>query len=196
MRESKKRKTEKIINGMFYLEIIVFVFLVAYAALPYLKLTGAVVGADNVTVTTLLQVGNVYPEIVNFTYPTSLSLTPNATTNLEITIIARDYNNDTDIQNITLTFFDNAASSLGAVDDNNVHYTNNSCTLNTSYGDQYELNASLTDTNSTLISIGTLLALGLPNSIDYGIVNATSVSAQQIANVTNFGNTLFNLTLK
>ncbi len=215
-----KEKVKKILARLVIVETIIFVFLVAYAALPYLKLSDAVVGANNVTVTTLLQVGNVYPEIVNFTYPTSISLTPNATANLEIIVIARDYNNDTDIQNITLTFFDNAASSLGAANDNNVHYTNNSCSINVSYGDQYHVsanctvpvwyyannatwnatilvtdNASLTDSNSTLISISTLLALGLPNSINYGIVNATSVSAQQIANVTNFGNTRFNLTL-
>ncbi len=219
--ENGKDKVRKALARFVIVETIIFVFLVAYAALPYLELSGAVVGANNVTVGTLLQVGNVYPEIINFTYPISLSLTPNGTSNLEIIVIARDYNNDTDIQNLTLTFFDNSASSLGAADDNNVHYTNNSCSINYSYGDQYDVsanctipiwyyannatwnatilvtdNATLTDSNSTLISISTLLALGLPDSIDYGIVNATSVSAQQIANVTNFGNTIFNLTLK
>lgn len=44
--------------------------------------------------------------------------------------------------------------------------------------------------------ISPLLALGLPDIIDYGTVNATEVSSEQQANVTNYGNVQVNLTLE
>lgn len=52
------------------------------------------------------------------------------------------------------------------------------------------------DSATKNISIAELLAIGLPNSIDYGLVNATYVSNEQMANVTNFGNVAINLSLK
>lgn len=46
-----------------------------------------------------------------------------------------------------------------------------------------------------LINISPLLALGLPDFIYYGIVNATYVSGENISNVTNYGNVKINLSL-
>ncbi len=218
----RKEKIEKILKRFIFLEVIVFVFLVVYSVMPYLNLTGAIVGENNVTVTTLLQVGTVAPEILNITINNgnAITLTANATTSVQVYAIVRDYNNDTDIVNATVRFFDNGASSYGAADDNNHHYTNNTCAINYAYGDAYHANvtcfigllyyannatwnasvtvtdnSSLTDFNSALATVNTLLALGLPNSIDYGVVNGTTVSTEKIANVTNFGNVIFNLTL-
>ena len=51
------------------------------------------------------------------------------------------------------------------------------------------------DKNSDLISINKLLALGLPDSINYGTVNATEVSDENETNVTNYGNVEINLSL-
>ncbi|RMD45948.1 hypothetical protein D6829_00750 [Candidatus Pacearchaeota archaeon] len=45
-------------------------------------------------------------------------------------------------------------------------------------------------------NISQLLALGLPDSIDYGVVNATSVSEENQTNVTNYGNVIINLSLE
>ncbi len=50
-----------------------------------------------------------------------------------------------------------------------------------------------TGTNTT--TVNQLLAVGLPDSIDYGLVNATYVSDENDTNVTNMGNTLINLSL-
>jgi hypothetical protein len=46
-----------------------------------------------------------------------------------------------------------------------------------------------------LITISPLLALGLPDFIYYGTVNATYVSGENISNVTNYGNVPVNLSL-
>jgi hypothetical protein len=56
-------------------------------------------------------------------------------------------------------------------------------------------NASLSDTQQDDINMADLLAIGLPDSINYGTVNATYVSLEQIANVSNAGNVELNLSL-
>jgi hypothetical protein len=55
---------------------------------------------------------------------------------------------------------------------------------------------SWTGENTDEITISPLLALGLPDVINYGTVNATSVSDENITNVTNYGNVQINLTLE
>jgi hypothetical protein len=45
------------------------------------------------------------------------------------------------------------------------------------------------------IDISGLLALGLPDVMDYGLVNATAVSSENMTNVTNYGNIKINLSL-
>jgi hypothetical protein len=49
------------------------------------------------------------------------------------------------------------------------------------------------ETNETTIE--TLLSLGLPDSLDYGVINATYVSGEGMLNVTNYGNVEINLSL-
>jgi hypothetical protein len=44
--------------------------------------------------------------------------------------------------------------------------------------------------------IVTLLALGLPDTINYGTVNATKVSDENITNVTNYGNVEIDVSLE
>jgi hypothetical protein len=180
------------------------------------------VGA-NATVSTYLTVGKVYPEIINVTVnnnAASMNLNPNSTVTTNFTIYARDYDGEDDIQNMTLRFFDNSASSYGEVDDNNNHYGNDSCIINYSYGDGYEVkgectldiwyyannatwnatvlvtdNSSWSSTGQDTITINALLAFAMPDSIDYGLVNMTMVSEEIVANVTNAGNTMANLSL-
>jgi hypothetical protein len=54
---------------------------------------------------------------------------------------------------------------------------------------------STSDIQSETEVINTLLALALPDSINYGEVNATAISEEQVANVTNVGNVRLNLSL-
>ncbi len=215
-------KIEKFARRLFFLELTLFVFLLVALFTPNIMNVAGVVGANNVTVRTTLNVGQVAPDILSIIVNggNTISLSPNTTTNVTVYVVARDYNNESDIINISLRFFDNVNSSYTHASDNNNHYRNNGCTIDISYGDEYEINATcivglwyyannatwnatinVTD-NSTRTAVGSntstvniLLGIGLPDSIDYGTVNATEVSLEQVANVTNFGNTIFNLTL-
>ena len=216
------KRTNLILVGLVFFELIVLLFFVLSVVFPSLEVVLAGVGEDNVTVATQLQVGNVVPEILNLTIlsATPIDLTANSTVNLKVEIIARDFNGEYDINLTNMTFFDNSASTFGAADDNNVHYTNSSCLINYTYGDEYEVNAtcsipiqyyannatwnvtvivkdnaSLTALNSTTVVVNVLLALIMPDTLNYGEVNATAVSNQQILNVTNGGNVPINLSL-
>jgi len=225
MADNKRKKTggDGITTAFVILEVFLFFILMAGIIVPSFKTTLAVVGQDNVTVSTLLDIGNVFPEVLNVTIDggaASVDLSPNSTVDVVVFVVARDYNGDSDITNVTAEFFDNSASFYGDSDDNNYHYTNSSCVIDTGYGDAYEISANCTfslqyyannatwnasvrviDTlgiegsGSNIITVNTLLALGLPDSINYGQVNATEVSDEQVANVTNFGNVIANLSL-
>jgi hypothetical protein len=179
------------------------------------------VGSPNVTVITNLTVGNVYPEMTNVTIEanvSSVALTPNATKVINCVGLATDYNGWDDVKNASAMFFDNASSSYNGADDNNLHYTNSSCSINQegtytnwincTFDVWYYANAAtwtctilVNDTagrggyGSDVINVSSLLALGLPDVIYYGKVNATEVSDENITNVTNYGNVKINLSL-
>lgn len=212
-----------VLVGLVFLEAVVFTLLVYSSIAPYVGVVLAGVGEDNVTVITLLQIGNVFPEILNVSIDNGaagVDLTPNSTKTVTVNITARDYNGEGDIANITSEFFDMASSSYGDTDDNNDHYTNSSCIIDTAYGDAYEVsalctfgvwyyannatwnatvlvtdNSSKTDQADDTIAVNTLLALLLPDNLDYGEVNATGVSDENQTDVTNVGNVVLNLSL-
>ena len=52
------------------------------------------------------------------------------------------------------------------------------------------------DDNFDNISISQLLSIGLPDTINYGEVNATYVSNENESNITNLGNTAVNISLE
>jgi hypothetical protein len=210
--------------GILVLEVLLILVILSFLSVPLIGKAYAVVNHTNVTVVTLLQVGNVFPTIeqVRVNFGTAITLVPNATANATVYIVVRDYNGEADIQNVSVVLFHNSNSAYGSGDDNNRHYTNATfCAINSSFGDIYQVNitcsvplhyyaepgtwnativaydnATLTDLNSTTFTVNTLLALGLPNTIDYGIVNATEVSTEKEVNVTNFGNTIMNLSVR
>ncbi len=218
-----RNRTSTFLAGIIFLEAFVFLLLVLITVLPISHQVFAAVSADNVTVPTTLTIGNVYPEIINVTVQygaASVDLSANSTVEVTVTSIVRDYDGEGDIANVSTIFFDAIGSTYGATDDNNNHYSNNSCTLNYAYGDAFTLesnctfsvqyyaanstwnatsltsdNSSLTAYGSDIITINTLLALGLPDVINYGEVNATDVSNEIVANVTNYGNVFMNLSL-
>ena len=128
--------------------------------------------------------------------------------------------NQDQIKNASAEFFDNTLSFYGDSDDNNYHYTNNSCYINTSYGNENESeiicsfdvwyyansgewnctvkafdNLSIEGSNSDTTSINPLLSIGIETVVDFGIVDVNKVSSEAIINVTNFGNVKINLSL-
>lgn len=193
----------------------------------------AAIGNPNANVQSWLNIGNVYPDIVNVSlnggttgFDNPIELSPNTTTKVWCAVVVRDYNGQADLVGVNATLYDSAYNT-NSPDDNNTHYSNSSCVMNTDTGnfngfadDQwnqianctfdvwYYANATNWVCNATAIDtmawtdtrwdtedISPLLALGVPDMINYSTVNATFVSDEQIANVTNLGNVEINLSL-
>jgi hypothetical protein len=208
---------KKTLIFLIFLELILFI--ISFSFFPQGVFAG--VSEGNVTVITNLTVGNVYPEISNVSVENNLSsfaLIPNSSRTIFCWGLVTDYNGWDDVQLASATFFDNVSSSYAAADDNNNHYANSSCSItqlgtytnwvNCSINIQYYANPGVwtctilaNDTKgkggygSDTINISSLLALGLPDILYYGEVNATEVSAENITSVTNYGNVKINLSL-
>jgi len=223
-----KTKSKTVIGiGLIFLEV--SLLLAFFSFVPSSVI--AEIGTPDAIVITNLTVGNTFPEVVNVSInddAASITLTPNATTLVQCIGILLDYNGDADIVAANATFYDSVASSSGATDDNNDHYTNASCLIDADTGGyngytddpylslanctfqvEYYANAedwichvtvndtvSWTGENTDIITVSPLLSLGLPDIIQYGTVNATEVSNENITNVTNFGNVQVNLSLE
>lgn len=116
--------------------------------------------------------------------------------------------------------FYHSSSSYDSIDDNNDHYTNNSCYVNSSYGlineylvictysleyysnpGQWGCIVHVSDNQSTIgngsdnVNVNTLLGVGLPDSIDFGLLGLGKLSNDSEINVTNYGNVILNLSL-
>jgi hypothetical protein len=123
--------------------------------------------------------------------------------------------------NISSEFFDSSDSFYGDSDDNNYHYTNNSCFVNYSYGGSNEAmivcsynvwyyanprnwkcvitaedNWSTMGNGSDETNINTLLSVGLIDSVDFGKIDARNISEEEVLSVTNYGNVMINLSLR
>ena len=147
-----------------------------------------------------------------------INLIPNATKTVFCTALAQDPEGGP-IENATAQFFDANVSFYNGTDGNNYHYTNNSCSINSSYSaNQSQLvcgfnvwyyanadswnctilaedNLSMWSNRSFSASINPLLSVGVSSSINYGLVNMFNVSNEFAVNVTNFGNVNINLSL-
>lgn len=217
--EEKKKKIGHYI-GLTLLEVtLVAIFCLIIFEPVYVF---GVIGDPNATQQSLLDIGNSAPVIKNISIEDPISLTPNATKTVVCSAIIEEYFGETDLKNASAEFFDlGSGKSFGSLDDNNDHYTNSSCYLNLSYGDAYTAeaicsfeveyyanpgnwnctvqvydNSDFDDIKSNTTSVQTLLALSLPDSIDYGLVNATGISDEVVANVTNLGNVEINLSIE
>jgi len=216
-----KIKTKAFELGFLFLETALLVLFLSF--FPFFKTAFAdVLGEPNATVTSELEIGFSAPivESVNIEFGT-ISLTANSTKLVNCSAIIVDYDNETDLDTVSAVFFDNTESAYGDSDDNNEHYTNISCVINSSYGDintvavscfyeiQYYANPGtwnctvdvndsqdFTGSNSNTSQIQTLLGISLPSSIDYGTVDATRASSENRTNVTNVGNVALNLSLE
>lgn len=221
------KNNKKLIIGiaLVFLEIALLSMLISFT--PQEVLAG--VGSPSTDPLTNLTIANSFPEIHNMSIndDNPIALTPNDTTLVECAAIIIDYNGDSDIGAANATFFDSTIPEANPDDDND-HYTNSSCIIDTDTNNfngvtddiynalvncTFQLNyfANPGTWNCTIevndsannIGIGTgeqtvspLLALGLPDLIEYGVVNATSVSEERTINVTNFGNIKVNLSLE
>ena len=188
--------------------LVIFPFLNVYAEIN-----------QNATVRTHLEIGKSSPIIreINI-HDGSVVLIPNSTRIVNCTVEIEDFDGAIDISNVSAEFFDNSISYYGDDDAGNHHYTNDSCYID-AYGDynavahcffevwyyanagewncsvRVEDHSGYYDEKSNTTQVEKLLAVGLPDEIDYGLVNASQVSDEVVVNVTNFGNVQINLSL-
>ncbi|MCW8965911.1 MAG: hypothetical protein OQK82_04375 [Candidatus Pacearchaeota archaeon] len=121
------------------------------------------------------------------------------------------------ISNVSAEFF-SSSSFFGDMDDNNFHYSNQSCFVNSSYGenlsmivcgfdvwyyaesDEWQCKVSASDgivevAFNNFSFVNELLSLEVPSSVDFGVVNPNSVSNEAVINISNFGNVEINLSI-
>ena len=175
---------------------------------------------ENVSVRTTVNVTNSYPEIINITCNngTAITLTAGGTYRVDCLVEIRDFNGGGAISNVNGTFYYYLNDTFDS-DDNNTHYTNNSCSQDGAASGYfvnwtcsfdvwyYALNGTwimnstvndtfgVTDTDSGNTSISPLLALNVTNVIDFGDLAVTQTSSSVEANVTNFGNVPINVSV-
>ena len=162
---------------------------------------------------------NMAPTITNMVIDNPVDLAIGSTTIIYCNATVGDENNISDIKSINSTLYHSSVGVL-ASDDNNNHYTNNSCrnistsnyeiNVSCSFGVYYyadngtwTCNISSTDNSDAIgynnigTTINDLLAIDIsPSIIDYGELEAGQVSLEDLeVNITNLGNTNFNITV-
>ena len=175
---------------------------------------------DHVNVTTIVNVTNAAPEILNISLNgnQNIVLAAGGNRNVVCNATIRDWNgfNDLDVVNATLYYYLNTSNQA---DDLNEHYTNTSCTEASTDGQYlanytcsfqvayfanngtWNCNMTVNDsknyidsaTNSSVFDA--LYALNVTDVIDYGNLSVTDYSANVTATVTNFGNRNINVSV-
>ena len=223
MKDDKKNK-QWIFGSLIFLELALLVVVITSFG-PFVS-SGV---GSSVPVHTTLEVGAVFPEILNISINegNDVTLTPNSTTSVVCQALVQDWNNDTDIYLVNATLYDPSVTTWDAADNPNDHYSNASCVIDLDTHDAFgktedpwhalanctfdveyyakpnPWNCSVYVEDTTNRSnreedsgnILDLLAVGLPDTINYGIVNSTDVSDEQTVSVENVGNVQLNLTL-
>jgi len=199
------------------LAILLLVGILFFSGLEFSE--GFTVGPNyrNVSVDTTANITNARPEILNLTFVDPVTLTAGSTYPLEINVSIRDWNGGADLDAVNGTIFA-STSSLGAANNNNSHYSNSSCveiaqngvyanytcTFNVYYyanPGSWNVTVFANDTSSfqgngsDSFSVNTLFALNVTSPIDYGDLAIEDTSANETANVTNFGNTDINVSV-
>lgn len=175
---------------------------------------------ENITLNSPPSVGTVTVDDFILSPANEIDLLPATTKKIICEAVVTEYDGENGIINANAIFFDNENSSLEEDNDNNEHYTNNSCDINYSYGNSEEVyvNCSLdiwyyanswdwnctlnvTDNLTTkgfgsdLSFINPLLALGIDSPVSFGKIDMSYVSDELKLNVTNYGNVKINLSL-
>ncbi|MBN1792981.1 DUF2341 domain-containing protein [Candidatus Woesearchaeota archaeon] len=160
------------------------------------------------------------PEILNISCNGDEDITLNAgsTQRVQCSVIIRDYNGGNTIQyvNSTFSYFLNSSDDP---DDNNIHYTNTSCTHNSTDGynatwdcafdvwyyannGTWNVNVTVTDDFPFIVSsisnttILPMYAIDVTPLIDFGEMYVGEVSSSSVqANITNYGNMEINVSV-
>ncbi len=173
---------------------------------------------EYVNVTTMVNITDAMPEILNVTVEQDITLNAGSTRAVTCNATIRDWNGYQDIDTVNATLYYHLNQS-GDPDSGNVHYTNTSCiedsndgefianytcTFNVVYyanaGDWFcnvSVNDSFgfTDWDYNETSINELFALNVTDVIDYGDLAVTDTSPDISANITNLGNMDINVSV-
>ncbi|MGV8085993.1 MAG: hypothetical protein ACP5N1_00025 [Candidatus Woesearchaeota archaeon] len=215
-------------NKSYVVILVSFMVLMLILILP-LGISPNVVGSNykNVTVQTQVNITNSKPEILNVTiYESSNFSARNITVNagslktVFCNATVRDWNGFNDIVYLNATLWHMFTSSFNSADNNNTHYTNSSCVLNSSisstigfYVCSFDIwyysnngtwmcNVTIMDTSNTdNYGNGTTVfypvyALNVTDGINFGNVAVEDYSGNNTANVTNVGNMNINLSVE
>ncbi|MBR9705057.1 hypothetical protein GOV12_06610 [Candidatus Pacearchaeota archaeon] len=127
------KKNKSIIN--FILIILVEVILFGILTGFFVENIIGEVGSPNITVQTLVNISAVAPEVIYLEVNdlNDITLNANSTVSVECVALLRDYNNDSFLNNLSAKIF-RTTSLYSDPDDNNSHYTNNTCIIDTTYG--------------------------------------------------------------
>lgn len=147
-----------------------------------------------------------------------IDLLTNNTRKVFCEAVLEEYDRE-NISNIYSEFFGETSSFFGDVDDNNHHYSNLSCFINQSYGNENQsfvscsfdvwyyansenwkciINAADNFTNSTKEDstfVNELLSISVLDSLDFGMVSTENVSSEHEIVVYNKGNVVLDLSL-
>ncbi len=217
----KKTREKGNLKFIFLISLEVSLILIFLSLFLFPNYVLAGFGENNVTVKTNLSVANSAPVIGQIDIEQgSINLNPNTTKTVNCSVNISDYDGALDIDSVSAVLFSSSSTNYASLDDNNTHYTNSSCDIDTSVGDAFQaisnclfevwynaeaetwnctvvVNDSssyqVNDSNTTVVQ--PLLALGLPDIIQYGEINATYVSLENVTNVSNLGNVELNLSL-
>ena len=175
---------------------------------------------DNITLNSPPSISSVTIDDDLSVPPNEIDLLPADTKEVTCSAIVTEYDGEDSLVNATARFFDNVDSGYENPDDNNLHYTNNTCLMNYTYGNPNEVeitckfnvwyyansqdwnctidsndNLSIHSRNSGITFINPLLALGLDSFMGFGGIDNENVSVESKMNVTNYGNVKINLSL-
>jgi hypothetical protein len=217
------------------IKILLITFLCVFALyaitiLPTVLSWGPLNNYRNFSVKTTVNVTESMPEIMNITCNSgnSVLLMPGGQQNVTCVIQLRDFNggntiNGTGGSGVNASYFYYFLNKSDDPDDNNVHYTNNSCTLNGTDNGWYInwtcsfmpwyyanngswfINVSVHDryhstsynvSGTGNFTISALYAINVTDTINFGDMAVGDTSANPIqANITNFGNMRLNITV-
>ncbi|MFH1649712.1 MAG: hypothetical protein ABIA93_04140 [Candidatus Woesearchaeota archaeon] len=204
--------------------LILVLGIVLCLALLSALLPGIVSSYDPENVTTLVNITNSAPFITRVTIDenvgafATLTLSQGGTRQILCNVTVTDYNSVADIANVNATFF-HSSVTVTDPNDNNNHYTNDTCsqvaddglntanytcifdvfyyanngtwTCNASTIDQQAFTGSLSNTST----IDPLYAINVTPTIDYGNMAVGDISNNETLNITNFGNRDINITV-
>ena len=212
--------------GLIFL--LVFAFY-TFNVVPSVISWGPINNYLNFSTRTTVNITDAMPEILNVTCNSNqVTLVAGATQNVSCVIELRDFNggdtiNGTNGSGVNVSTFYFILNQSNEPDDNNTHYTNNTCTvlgtpngfyinwtcgfsvwyyanngtwtINVSVHDRYN-NKSYNVTGYQNVTINPLYALNVTDVIDFGdmFVGETSQTSVQ-ANITNFGNMNINVSV-